>query len=415
MSFFVRPLRLVTSVMLLMFVGCGQVITANRPVGEVSAPASSQPQGLDDAVEEAGGAPQAVPKIVVTNTQHDFGEMNPHEFGEHEFVIQNIGDAPLVIQSERSTCKCTVAELPGGPIAVGQKRNVKLRWQTSLNNRRFEESATVTTNDPDHPSLTFRVSGDVLVHVGANPPELVMSGIHPGRSESVTTVVTSQVWEHFDIKELTSSLEGHRWTVEPATETQLEQLKAKSGQHLTLHLPDSLPQGEFNHWVRFQLTPARGESKMYELPLRGKVLRRVAVYGSGIDMTGKVSLGVIPSQQGHRRRLVMKVRDPQPELQVDQITCHPDFLRVKVTPYPAKVTTTKGLYYLDIEVPKLSPVSRFQSSEAGEVTIQFDHPRIEDLRLRVDFAVSGHRTRFSNNQQASDQSAHGIIARRANR
>jgi hypothetical protein len=258
------------------------------------------------------------------------------------------------------------------------------------------------------------VSGDVLVHVGANPPELVMSGIHPGRSESVTTVVTSQVWDRFEIEKLTSSLEGHRWTVEPATETHLEQLKAKSGQQLTIHLPNSLPQGEFNHWVRFQLTPSQGDSKMYELPLRGKVLRRVAVYGPGIDMSGTVSLGVIPSQQGRRRRLVMKVRDPQPNLHVDRITCHPEFLQVKVTPYPAKVTSTKGLYYLDIEVPKLSPISRFQSSEAGEVAIQFDHPRIEDLKLRVDFAVSGHRTRFLNAQQSLEQLAHGIIARRAN-
>lgn len=359
------------------------------------------------------------PKLEVDVSEHDFGEMNPHQFGEYRFVVRNVGEAPLELHSERSTCNCTIVELPTAPLAPGEETSIVCKWETERNNERFLESATIRTNDPDHPRLKLTITGDVLVHVGANPPELLMPQVHPGQATSVTTVVTSQVWDSFGIEDISSSLEGFEATVHPATPEQLDALNAKAGHQLTINIPDTLPQGEFNHWVRFQIRPPAEESddgpKSYELPLRGKVLRRVAVYGPGIDFRGRISMGVIPTQKGLHRRMVMKVRDPDPELRVREISHHPSFLDVKVTPYEGKAGTAKGLYHLDIQVPKASPVGRYQASEAGEIKIEFDHPRIPSLDLRVDFAVSNHGKNLQTNQPLPNNVAHGVITRRKNR
>ena len=48
----------------------------------------------------------------------------------------------------------------------------------------------------------------------------------------------------------------------------------------------------------------------------------------------------------------------------------------------------KGLYYLEIEVPVRAPPGRHQGPQAGRLRLQFEHPRIPDLMLRVDFAVA---------------------------
>ena len=414
-----RCVRLIALSVLIVLAGCG---TSVKPPANTESSTSKAQSTASQVTAEAttpeatGDQPRLAPRIEVSATEHDFGEMNPFQFGEHEFIVRNVGDAPLELRSERSSCTCTVAKLSEEPIAPGEEARVVLHWQTTKNNRRFSESATLATNDPNQESLKFRVTGNVLVHVGATPPELLVPGVHPGKGASVTTVVTSQVWDELRIEGLECSIEGHRMTLAPATPEQLQKLKAKSGQQLTIHIPASLPQGDFNEWVRFQIVPPGGEEtpKMYELPVRGRVLRRLAVYGAGIDRTGTVSLGVVDSQEGHRRRLVMKVRDPDPELRIDRISCHPSFLQIDVTSFTTK-TNTKGLYYLDIEVPKSSPVGRFQASEAGEIKIHFDHPRISNLALKVDFAVSGHHRSPSPNQQTTNQSTHGVLARRTNR
>jgi hypothetical protein len=254
----------------------------------------------------------------------------------------------------------------------------------------------VITNDPKQPELVFTIKGRVLIHVTAKPSELVLPGIRQDETAVTSTTVASQVWDEFAIDDFESSLEGIQWQKLPATPDELEDLNALSGYRLKLTLPSTLPQGEFNHWVRFRIDPQQpGQAaKHYELPLRGKVLRRLAVYGPGIDHTGTVRLGIVTSELGCRHRLLVKVRDPQRELPLRRVVAEPAFLRASLTPATG-VSPDKGLYHLDIELPAHTTPVRHQGPQAGTLTLQFDHPRIPELTLRVDFAVSNRRVAWS--------------------
>jgi hypothetical protein len=342
-----------------------------------------------ESIADLGGVPELTPRVIVEQTAFDFGQMNPHTNGKHIFVVKNSGTGPLCLLDHRSTCKCTVGNFTHDAIAPGGQAEITIQWQTQSNNQRFKESAIVETNDPETPSLKFTITGDVLVQVGANPPEFAFSGVRPGTRPTATTLVSSQVWPGVSLRNIRSSLNGLEWTIMPASTEECDQLKVLAAQRLTIQLPDSLPPGHFTHWVRFEVVPdVLGVTpEEYELPVRGKVLRRLAAYGPGIDNLGNVRLGVVASAEGLKRRLLLKVHDRDPALKVQRIDIEPDFLHASVTQDQSHAT--KGLYFLDIEVPKMAPACICQDQRAGVLTVRFGHPRISELKLRVHFAVAG--------------------------
>jgi hypothetical protein len=364
------------------------------PVQDAADEATSSTSDASPAVnspEVPPAADGATPRWDVELKSFDFGQMDPHTIGQHTFLVRNVGDAPLRLLDHRSTCKCTASKFPREPIAPGQAAEVLVQWQTQEGQTRFEESATVETNDPRHPSLTFTITGRVLVHVGANPPEFSLPSVRPDTRPSASTIVSSQVYTDLTLRNVRSSLEGLEWTLGPATPEECQKLHAQCGQRLTVQLPDTLPQGHFTHWVRFEVVPGDGqaEPREYELPLRGKVMRRLAVYGAGIDSEGNVRLGVVPADRVTQHQLMLKVYDQQPELAVERIEVVPDFLQVSLAPYQT-ASSAAGLYRLQIEVPATAPAGNYQENNAARLTIHFAHPRIAELKLQIHLAVARH-------------------------
>ena len=327
------------------------------------------------------------PKVVVNEERFDFGEMNPYEFAHRIFSFKNVGTAPLTISAGHSTCSCTIAKFPKEPIQPGESAEIRVEWQTKKNNKRFSEKVGFQTNDPDRPELSIWIEGFVKVHFGADPPGFSIPTAHPGVAEKASTLVSSQVWKDFKVVDVESSLEELQWEVAPAPSGALEKYKVKAAYDVIVTLPESMPQGSFKHWVRLKIDPGNGnELTEYELPLEGKVARRVAVYGPHIDNTGLIKFGVVPSEKGAKQRYVVKVRDKDRELNLKKIVTEPDFVDVKLTPWTG-VKEGLGLYYMDLSIPKHQRICDFMAARKGSLRIEFDHPRIESLDLSLELAV----------------------------
>ena len=71
-------------------------------------------------------APQ--PKLVVEEDTHDFGAMDERRRGRYEFVLTNVGDAPLTLRQGEASCKCTSTILEKGDIQPGESAKVVLEW-----------------------------------------------------------------------------------------------------------------------------------------------------------------------------------------------------------------------------------------------------------------------------------------------
>lgn len=349
--------------------------------------ASSLPSnGLHaDDEKKADGAK---PKVAVADSAvYRFGVMDPYRRQRHTFIIRNEGDAPLTLEKGSTSCKCTLCQVLDPVVAPGGQGRVLVEWQTAAAMEEFHHGATILTNDPDRPGVYLHIKGAVRTHLAGEPDQIVFSSVAPDHSATGQCVIYSEQWDRFTLEDFQSPLDGLSWSVEPLEESELPSQRARAGYRLTVTIPSTLPQGSFSSYLQFEVVPTASQdpAQTYRVPVQGKVLRRLSVYGPSIDLTGTINIGAVASGVGFHRRLRMKVRDEQLDMKVTRIETVPEGLKVRVTPEPSAPST--GLYQLDIELPPDTPPCAYMANKPGKIHLAIEHPRISELDLAVHFAV----------------------------
>lgn len=369
-------------------------------------------------VKTSGGGlrPQKVsakaPRAVVEQKVFDFGVMDPMEVGSHLFVVRNEGQAPLILNKGPTTCKCTLSETSREPIPPGGEGIIRLQWNAGSKHRQFLQTADVYTNDPDQKRLRLQVTGLVRMNLGAEPWELVYADVPPNETRSAETVVYSQLYDSLAIVAGESSLPGVSWRAVAADNETLQKLSARSAVKLVVDLPADLPSGHFSETLRLKVQTSGGDSaaaagadrssgefpasiaaeeapsteQTVELSLAGNVLRRMAIYGEGIDGDGVVDLGIIPQGRSRKLRLLVKIYDDQPLVEFEPAEVTPSFLKVQVSPLHGR-GDARGLYQLSIESPADAPPCYYLALKCGSIRLKPNHPRIGETTLQVNLAV----------------------------
>lgn len=338
-----------------------------------------------DAEAVNGGHAQAV----LQSEHHDFGIMDPLTTAEKTFVIRNSGSRPLELQAGETTCKCTLSKISKDVVPPGDQAEVTLTWNTGRTRSFYSHSAKIHTNDPRRRTIDLRISGIVRTEFAAHPAEFVLPNVAPHATRKFSTVVFSESWSEVVVEDVVCSIEGATCSVRPADPAELEKLAATAGRQIEVELPAGMPSGYFQGTLRMLVgNPAfpAAEKQELELPIAGKVLRRLAVYGEGVEADGSVDLGILNRGSGCHRRLILKVRDEHPDLTVANIETSPKFVEAVMTPYQTE-GQAGGLYRLELEIPEDAPACVYRGAELGAVTLRIDHPRIEDLTLKLRFAV----------------------------
>lgn len=105
---------------------------------------------------------QAVPKATILKEVHDFGKVaESSESISYDFVIRNVGNAPLLIQSVQTTCGCTTPNYTKNPILPGKDGIITITYSTIGRPGAFIKKITVFTNVPDQ-VYTLTIKGEVL-------------------------------------------------------------------------------------------------------------------------------------------------------------------------------------------------------------------------------------------------------------
>jgi len=329
------------------------------------------------------------PRAQVDTSVHDFGRMAPLTVREHAFVIRNVGDAPLELTEGPTTCKCTLFKLREKSVPPGGKTQVVVQWNSGRDPA-YAHSATIYTNDPRSPVVRLSIKGTVQTVFRCTPEQLVFSRVAPDESPSATVVVYSQVWDDIELEPIVPALEGMICSVDDVEPAAATTLQARSARRITVTLPPDLPEGYFTTSLALRGRPRGGapdQSAECELMVRGKVIRRLCVYGPEIDVYGTVDMGRVRQGRGAHVRLLLKVRDAERALPVKHIETDPEFLRVWVEPGPVDNPEELGLYYLHIEVPKDAPTFRLPPTRRAMIHLEFDHPRVPTLDLPLDLIV----------------------------
>ncbi len=329
----------------------------------------------------------AGPRVATRQVEYDFGEMAPHEDGERVFIVDNRGGEPLELSPGGSSCKCTFAELPDAKIAPGESGHVVVQWNTGKDIGRYVQSATVLTNDPQTPQITFRVAGAVHYHFALLHESLNFEQLGPDQPQVRETLLYSHDWDDLIITDISSTLDGLTWELEPLDAGELSALEAKSAYRLVVHSPHEAPTGHFEGAIHIVGAPRSDptNSMTLQLPVAGKMLRRLSVYGDEINSNGLIDLGLIPKGQERQWRLLVRVRDEIKDLPVVGLEVVPNSLEAEFTPFRAE----DGLYYLNLRVRRdAGPCMHLQLQDLGAIRLQFDHPRIKSHEFPIRIGIA---------------------------
>lgn len=90
----------------------------------------------------------------------DYGKIEHNSNGVRVFKFKNIGKSPLVINSIKSTCGCTVPKKPEDPIMPGETGEIEVKYATNRVGG-FSKMITINSNVPGTPKR-LRIKGIVM-------------------------------------------------------------------------------------------------------------------------------------------------------------------------------------------------------------------------------------------------------------
>ncbi len=292
---------------------------------------------VDNLPGQIGNLPHSgpAPKVVVDQTDYDFGALDMAAKGSHDFLFRNAGDAPLKLVSGGTSCRCTLSELGQEEIPPGGSTKVAITWKPMDKTGPYQQTAKILTNDPARPQVTLSISGRITVAVQLSPTELVFSGATSGETSSATARLVCYLDQPLGVL-------GHEWSeaataryfeaaLRPLTAEELKEFPtARSGSLVTVTLKAGLPQGPFRQKLRLQTNLA--SSPAMTLPIEGIVGSEIAVVGPDWDPdSGVLTLGAIPSRSGAKRRLMLVVRGPvRKQVAFKTVQVSPSLLRVSL-------------------------------------------------------------------------------------
>lgn len=96
----------------------------------------------------------------MSTTSWNFGTVWQGETPKTEVAITNTGTAPLELKV-KSSCGCTVPSKPKSPLPPGESDTITVSYDAVRRTGPARQSITITTNDPDRPTVTLLIRGTV--------------------------------------------------------------------------------------------------------------------------------------------------------------------------------------------------------------------------------------------------------------
>ena len=156
----------------------------------------------------SSGFAQGGPRIAVSDSVWDFGEITATFRVGHVFRIKNVGDVPLLIQRVESSCGCAVATLEDKAVEPGKE--ALLRVTINAGNLapgvQSEKTVTLTCNDPREPvktlTLRARLSYQGVSGIAIEPKWIQKEKGERNRRTWERLVVANQNMGPFEVKVL---------------------------------------------------------------------------------------------------------------------------------------------------------------------------------------------------------------------
>jgi hypothetical protein len=119
-------------------------VTPATPTAATPSPADTKPEG-------------PIPSLEWSALEWDFGTINEGDVVEHAYTFKNTGQAPLIIESAKPSCGCTVPSWTKEPIPVGGTGEILVKFDSKGKPNIQNKTVTVTANTwPKVTTLRFK-------------------------------------------------------------------------------------------------------------------------------------------------------------------------------------------------------------------------------------------------------------------
>ncbi|OGW80795.1 MAG: hypothetical protein A3G33_00505 [Omnitrophica bacterium RIFCSPLOWO2_12_FULL_44_17] len=104
----------------------------------------------------------AVPSIYIALPNYDFGKLPAGQIVNHEFMVENRGNADLEIKRISTSCGCTVAEAMPQVIKPNETGKITVKFDSRGKSGKQSKTITVYSNDSAHSSVGCLLTGELV-------------------------------------------------------------------------------------------------------------------------------------------------------------------------------------------------------------------------------------------------------------
>ncbi|MEZ6066227.1 MAG: DUF1573 domain-containing protein [Planctomycetaceae bacterium] len=341
-----------------------------------------------------------LPKLEVSEREFNFGilgfQPNKDDYvgTQHDFVIKNVGDAPLKLAKGPSTCQCTLSTLTDLEVAPGESTVVSLEWFPTAVTEEFSKQATIWTNDPtlwkeaekNHAQpgqLLLDVKGKVVNSVVAEPTSFSIGTLIEGEPTVLTGYVSSQTRDDLEVSVKGTSSEHVTAEVFPLTDEELANGKnILSGVRLVCTIQPRMSMGR----VRESVTLTTNDAVVPEVVVSIEAQRQGPISIAGRSWNSAYSyldFGTFRASQGAQTILSLYIAKGSAPIELKLVDHSPSELQISFERDDDFEEEEREHHRLKIVVPPDAPPSRLMGKDAGEVVIQTNLEELPELKFRV--------------------------------
>jgi hypothetical protein len=126
--------------------------------------------------------PPALPRIVFSAPEYDFGVVEQGTRVRHTFRFVNQGEQDLSIDDLRSACDCAATIEGPRVLPPGSDGTIDVEFNTEEVFGPQRRTITLYANDPQRMFTILTLAGEVALDVAADPPRLYLGHLHPGEA-----------------------------------------------------------------------------------------------------------------------------------------------------------------------------------------------------------------------------------------
>ncbi len=104
----------------------------------------------------------AQPKIVFSEEEYDFGNINQGDVVSHEYVIKNEGTENLILENIKATCGCTAAQPDKRELKPGESTKLKVTFDSAGRKGIQKKYVYVFSNDTERPQVRLSFVTKIL-------------------------------------------------------------------------------------------------------------------------------------------------------------------------------------------------------------------------------------------------------------